>query len=47
MEKLYVDKWFKKPPKEEINKIYTISLKSRGSGRKKSKNGKSRQKTKK
>lgn len=44
MEKLFVDKWFKLPPKEEQDKIYVIKPVKRSGGRKR---GKSCKKTKK
>ena len=47
MEKLFVDKWFKAPPKESSRKILTVEIKPRGYGRKKAKSGKSCKKIKK
>lgn len=47
MEKLFVDKWFKLPPKEELNKNYVFVIMPKGYGKKRAKNGKSRKKTKK
>ena len=34
MEKLYIDKWFKLPPKEEKEKLYTVSFSKKGDGKK-------------
>ena len=47
MEKLYVDKWFKLPPKEELNKNYVFIIKPKGYGKKRAKNGKPCKKAKK
>lgn len=44
MEKLFVDKWFKLPPKEKLNDYYVIKFVKKGTGRKRAK---SRQKAKK
>ena len=37
MEKLYVDKWFKLPPKENLNKMRVIQITKRKAGRKRGK----------
>lgn len=37
MEKLFVDKWFKMPPKEERDKLYIITVKKKSGGRKRGK----------
>lgn len=34
MEKLYIDKWYKMPPKEKMNNIYIIEVKKRESHKK-------------
>lgn len=44
MEKLFIDKWFKLPPKEKSNKSMVIKQAKRSGGRK---HGKSCKKTKK
>ncbi len=44
MNKLYVDNWFKLPPKEDLYKPYIIKLSKKGTGKKRAK---LRQKTKK
>ena len=37
MEKLFVDKWFKAPPKESGDKLYIITVKKKAGGRKRGK----------
>ncbi len=39
MEKLYVDKWFKMPPKDKSNKYIVVKTAPKGSGKRKTKNG--------
>lgn len=45
MEKNYIDKWFKMPPKEQTERLYVIKPAKKGAGKRK--NAKPRQKTKK
>lgn len=37
MEKLFVDKWFKLPPKEKQNQMVVIKINKRSGGRKRGK----------
>ena len=40
MEKIFVGKWFKMPPKEQCNKYIVIKVAPKGYGKRKAKNGK-------
>ena len=46
MEKLFVDKWFKMPPKEQRDKAYVIKITERKAGLKYAKSHKKTKKTK-
>ena len=37
MEKLYIDKWFKLPPKEKLNKMTVVKFVKRKAGRRRGK----------
>ena len=37
MQNMYVDKWFKLPPKEKLNKMVVVKITKRSGGRKRGK----------